>query len=489
MTTAKSASLQSGVPDLGDDTNAVDVALARLKKCEKTGITKDYKFRVLQLRQLKLGLKQMEQELNQAVAADLGKGSFVNWMLDIRIVEREIEHALKHLKSWMKDECVDTALMIGPGKSYIQKEPLGIVAVLGTWNFPIATSLGPVVNAISAGNCVLFKPSELAPHSAVVMKSLFQKYLNANAFQCVNGAVQVAIKVTSAPVDLIIFTGSTRTGKLIAQAAAKNLTPCVLELGGKCPVVIDETADMNYTASKIAAMGFVNSGQLCIRSDYILVQNSLAEKFLSKLKAEVTRIYKDGADKASLGRPINDFHKNRCCDLLADHGGTVITGNANASRDKNLTPTIILNPVLDSPVMQDEIFGPILPVLTYKTLDEAIETIKSLDKPLAVYYFGKNSSSNKNLKRLRAETSSGAFLVNEIAVQYFNADTPFGGVGGSGYGRSHGKEGFLQCCNKKSVILKSVWNFWPFTVTVPPYTPDKQRTIKFLMTKMDYTQM
>ena len=212
----------------------------------------------------------------------------------------------------------------------------------------------------------------------------------------------------------------------------------------------------------------------------------MAEKFLTKLKAEVTRIYKNGADKQSLGQPINDFHRNRCCALLADHGGTLITGNSNAPRDKNLTPTIILNPSLDAQVMKEEIFGPILPVLTYKTMQEAVDTINSMDKPLGIYYFGKNSYSNKNLKKLRDETSSGAFLVNEIAMHFFNADTPFGGVGGSGYGRCHGKEGFMQCSNQKSVIYKSPMNFWPFTVTIPPFTSDKQRMIRFLMTTMDY---
>ena len=186
---------------------------------------------------------------------------------------------------------------------------------------------------------------------------------------------------------------------------------------------------------------------------------------------------------------INTFHQERCCKLLADHGGTVIEGNANADIDKNLLPTVILNPSLDSDLMKEEIFGPILPVFTYKNIQEAITFVQNIDKPLAVYYFGKNSWSNKNMMRVKEETSSGAFLVNDIAIHFLNADTPFGGVGGSGYGRCHGKEGFLQCSNTKSVMLKTPVNLWPFTVIHPPYTSDKIKTIKLLMTKLDYTQM
>jgi len=215
----------------------------------------------------------------------------------------------------------------------------------------------------------------------------------------------------------------------------------------------------------------------------------LAEKFLTKLKAHMEAIYKKGTEKATLGKCINDFHKERCCKLVAEHGGTIIEGNANASEDKNLLPTVILNPSLEAAVMKEEIFGPILPVFTYKNIGEAIEFVGKLDKPLAVYYFGTNSWGNKNLMRVKNETSSGAFLVNDIAIQFMNADTPFGGVGGSGYGRCHGKEGWLQCSNTKSIMVKTPLTFWPFTVINPPYTSDKQRMIRLLMTKLDYTQM
>ncbi len=201
------------------------------------------------------------------------------------------------------------------------------------------------------------------------------------------------------------------------------------------------------------------------------MHNNVSEKFLTKLKEAIDSLYKEGTKKATLGKCINKFHHDRCCQLLADHGGTMIVGNPNAPADNNIMPSVILNPLLDSALMKDEIFGPILPVFTYKNIGEAIEFVNKLEKPLAVYYFGRNSWSNPNLMRVKEETSSGAFLVNDIAVHFLNADTPFGGVGGSGYGRCHGKEGFLQSSNTKSVMVKTPLNIWPFTVIHPPYTP------------------
>ena len=236
-------------------------------------------------------------------------------------------------------------------------------------------------------------------------------------------------------------------------------------------MIVDESCDLEFSAMKAAAMGFLNSGQLCIRSDYVLVHTTLADKFATKLKAHMTSLYKDGTQRATLGRVVNDFHKDYKCKMLANHGGTVIHGNGNAHVDGNLVPTVILNPSLDSQLMKEEIFGPILPMFTYKNIEEAVAFINKLDKPLAVYYFGKNSSSNRNLMAVKEQTSSGAFLVNDIAVHFLNPYTPFGGVGASGYGRCHGKEGFLQCSNTKSVMMRTPVNLWPFTVINPPYTP------------------
>lgn len=248
------------IAEIEDDASLVDAAVTRLRKCYASGKTRPITYRVAQLKQLMKGLKTMATDLSSAVTQDLAKDDFSNWMFELRMIEREVEHSLKHLKSWMTDEVMDTPLFLGPARSYLQREPLGIVAVLGSWNYPLATALGPVVSAIAAGNTVLLKPSEMAPWTAKAVKTLFARFLDLNAFQCVNGAVNVAIRLTSSPVDLIIFTGSTEKGKLVAGAAAKNLVPCILELGGKCPLVLDDSCDLEYTAKKTAAMAFLNSG-------------------------------------------------------------------------------------------------------------------------------------------------------------------------------------------------------------------------------------
>lgn len=296
-------------------------------------------------------------------------------MCEIHTCVRDVEHTMEHLQDWMTEKCIDTPFMIGPAKSYILAEPLGVVAVLGSWNYPLATAIAPVINAIAAGNCVILKPSEIAPYTSRVMKKLFAFHLDSNAYQCVQGAVQVAIRATSSPVDLIIFTGSTEKGRLVAAAAAKNLVPCILELGGKSPVVVDKSADVEFAAMKLAHIAFMNSGQLCIRSDYVLCEHSLVQDLIKQLKKQIEKQTKEGSNHENNGKVINEFHQNRLCKLLSDHGGTVVIGNENAHQDKNLTPTVVLNPLSESPLMQDETFGPILPIIPVKNIDEAIKFI------------------------------------------------------------------------------------------------------------------
>ena len=214
---------------------------------------------------------ELKKDVDEALTKDLGKGAFENWLCELNGMNREIQHTLKHLSTWMKDEPADTPFMIGPGQSSIVREPLGVVAILGSWNYPLVTSISPLIAAIAAGNCALFKPSEFAPHTAIVCRRLFARFLDTSAFQCLIGQVEVAKKMTSSKVDLIIFTGSTEKGKLVAASAAKNLVPCILELGGKSPLVVDASADIEFAAMKVAALSFMNSGQLCIRPDYVLV--------------------------------------------------------------------------------------------------------------------------------------------------------------------------------------------------------------------------
>jgi len=338
----------------------------------------------------------MTPEFDKSMNIDLGKDSFVNFLFEINLLLREIDHYIEHLAVYMEDECVNTPMTIGPGKSYIQKEPLGVVVVFGTWNFPLFVSLGPMINALAAGNAVVLKPSELCYHTSKLLEKLFSQYLDEDSYQVVNGEVNVAIRASQTKSDMIIFTGSTDKGKMVAKAAAENLVPVILELGGKCPMIVDTSADIDYAAVKMPASAFQNSGQVCIRTDYAFVHESLIDEFMKKMLIAAEAITEGGKFKQLLGHVINKESTQRLCSLLdpAEHKGKVLYGNPNAYKDGNLTPTVVLNPSKDSLMMQNEIFGPILPVFTYKHFDEVISHINAGTKPLAVYYYGTNSLSN-----------------------------------------------------------------------------------------------
>lgn len=353
----------------------------------------------------------MQQELSDAVKNDLGRSAFITWLAELNTLEHDIDHSLANLKKWMKEICVDTPMSIGPGKSKIVYEPLGVVLIMGSWNFPLITTLRPLINVISAGNCAVIKPSEISKHSSRKIKALIARYLDMNCYACIEGAVQVAIACSNKKFDSIVYTGSSEKGKLVAAAAGKNLVPCILELGGKSPLIVDDSADLEFAAKKIVLGRFLNSGQTCIAPDYLLVHQSVVDKLIPLIVSTIKTFFDDGRNVDDMGRVINDFHHSRLCELLRDHQGTVVVGNANAFNDKNLVPTVVLNPSKDSALMKDEIFGPILPIITYESLDDAIKYVKDGEKPLVLYYFG--SQNGKNAKRMEHETSSGAFVVNE----------------------------------------------------------------------------
>lgn len=296
------------------------------------------------------------------------------------------------------------------------------------------------------------------------------------------GLVEVAKALTSSNFDGICFTGSTEKGKLVAAAAAKNLVPCVLELGGKCPVVVDESANLEFAAKEISRARFLNCGQTCVATDYVLLHYSVTDRFMRILEKEIKSQWKDGTNVADMGKVVNEFHHDRLKSLLKGHQGTVVIGNPDA---EFLQPTVVLNPSRESDLMKDEIFGPILPVVSYQTIDEAIKFINAGDKPLAVYYFG--STFGKNRERLEKETSSGALVTNDTVFQIANSYLPFGGVGASGYGRYHGYEGFKQFSNAKSVFTKPPMTTYPYNKVFPPFTKDKQSLIRFLIKYLQCT--
>lgn len=398
-------------------------------------------------------------------------------------MEKKIDHCLEHLKEWMADESVDTPMLLGPAKSRIVWEPFGVALIMGSWNFPFFTTIGPLIYAIAAGNCAIIKPSEMSPQCSRIMKRLLTRHLDSQAYACIEGAVQVAIAITSKPFDVICFTGSTEKGKLVAAAAAKNLVPCVLELGGKSPTVVDETADIDFAARKVAWGRYANAGQICVAPDYVLVHEKVTSKFNDLLKKYIKEFWDEGRNVKDAGRAITDWHQKRLCGMLKDHGGEVIQGNANAHEDFNLTSTVVMNPNPESAMMKEEIFGPILPVFKFSKIEEAIQKINEGDKPLVLYYFG--ATFGKNKTRIERETSSGGYVVNDVLVHLLNPDLPFGGVGMSGYGKYHGKAGFQAFSHNKAVMVKAPI---PTDFLYPPYTKSKENLIERLQVVLKGTQ-
>jgi aldehyde dehydrogenase (NAD+) len=306
-----------------------------------------------------------------------------------------IKHDLKHLEKYMTNEFTETEMLLFPGSTLIQYEPLGVVAIYSAWNYPVSLALKPVANAITAGNCVIMKPSEISPHVSKVIAKLFDKYMDHEFFRCIEGGVDVAVELNKQPLDLICFTGSTFVGKIIAKTAAKNLTPCILELGGKCPTVVHPTCSMDHTTDKLSWAKFSNTGQTCIAPDYLFVHEEMLDGFVKALIDKVKLHWgesEEGSDQS--GHIVSKLHFDRLAPMITNSGGKLLYGGKTNEKKLHIQPTIILNPNEDSLLMTDEIFGPILPIKTYKHIDECIEYINDRSKPLAVYFYGKQNHAD-----------------------------------------------------------------------------------------------
>jgi len=327
-----------------------------------------------------------------------------------------LEHDLKHLKKYMKPVHEECELIAAPAKVQSHFEPMGVVGIFSAWNYPIMTALKPVVQAITSGNAVLLKPSEIAANSSKAIKKFVDKHLDNDFIKCVEGGIDVAVAVNNLPLDLICFTGSTFVGKIVAGVAAKNLTRCILELGGKCPCVVHVSCELQHTIEKLCWAKFSNSGQTCIAPDYVFVDERVVKNFTSGMIAKIESWFgknKDGHDDQ--GKIINDFHTKRLEKLIQTAGGDILYGGKINHEKRHIQPTLILNPGIDSPIMQEEIFGPVLPIFTYKNMKEVIKFINARPKPLAVYYYGNPGSVDAiDLANL---TSSGAFMTNECLFQ------------------------------------------------------------------------
>jgi aldehyde dehydrogenase (NAD+) len=450
-----------------------DDSVPRMRAAFDAGITKPLSWRLGQLRALRRLLVDGGPELERALAADLGKSAAEAQVSEIGVVRAEVHHALRHVRRWARATRVGVPYTVAPASARVVPEPLGVVLVIGPWNYPVQLILAPLVGALAAGNAVVLKPSEVAPATSAVLARLVARHLDGRAIAVVEGGADATTRLLAQRVDHIFFTGGGAIARVVARAAAENLTPTTLELGGKSPVWIDDSVDVEQAARRLAWGKFMNAGQTCVAPDYVLATPAVAGRLTAALGRAVEAFYgADPARSADYGRIVADRHVDRLAALLAGEdpavGGTV----DRASR--YVAPTVVDGVALDSPLMGEEIFGPILPIVHVSGLDEAIGVIRSRDKPLALYVF---SSSRAVERRLLRETSSGAVGVGVPSAHLLVPGLPFGGVGPSGSGAYHGKRSFDTFSHEKAVLRKPLS---PDTVALvyPPFTARREGIIR-----------
>ncbi|MGH1337970.1 MAG: aldehyde dehydrogenase family protein [Aureispira sp.] len=416
-----------------------------------SGVTKSVKFRKTQLRKLKELIENNEEAIIEALHKDLRKHEFEAYTTEIGFVIVDIDKALSKLHKWAKPEKVSTPPFLYVGSSHIRPEPYGTVLVIAPWNYPVQLMLAPLIGAMAAGNTAIVKPSEMAPHTSSLLARLINSTFDARYIRVVEGAVRETQLLLEEKFDFIFFTGSTKVGKIIYQAAAKHLTPVALELGGKSPCIVDTDIQLDYTAKRIIWGKFINAGQTCIAPDYLLVDRRIKDALVEKLVYYIREFFGENPQESnSLARIINDTHFNRLTAYLED--GKIITGGKVDQVDKYIAPTLLDEVSMDADVMQDEIFGPILPIITYGNLREAIELINDRPKPLALYIFSKNE---KKIEAILGQTSAGGVTINDTLMHIVNGSLPFGGVGDSGIGAYHGEHSFDLFSHKKPVLHRS----------------------------------
>jgi aldehyde dehydrogenase (NAD+) len=435
-----------------------------------TGQTKPIAFRLGQLQNLQQAITKYQAAIVEAAKQDLGRPEYEAYFEIATIAE--IKQALKSLKQWMKPQRVASPIDQFPSTAWIQPDPLGVVLIIGPWNYPFQLVISPLVGAIAAGNCAILKPSEHAPHTAKVVAEMIQSAFDPQYIAVAQGDAEVSQQLLAEKFDHIFFTGGTAIGRVVMAAAAKHLTPVTLELGGKSPCVVEDDARLDYAAKRIAWGKFINAGQTCIAPDYLLVNRRIKQDLLTKIKAYIQEFYgTDPSTSPDYGRIINQRHFSRLASFL-DNGNPMIGGQTDPET-RYIAPTLLDNVSWDAAVMQDEIFGPILPVVEYGELEEAIALINARPKPLALYFF--SNDSRKQAQMLQS-TSSGGVCINDTVMHIAVSALPFGGVGESGMGRYHGKASFDTFSHYKSVLKKGMWLdlAWRYA----PYTESKLKLIK-----------
>lgn len=426
-----------------------------------TGKTKDVKWRMEQLKCLKQAVVDDQEAIIKAVQADLGRPEFEAYFEIAAIAE--INYAIKHLKSWVKPKKVGVGLEQFPASGKIYPEPLGVVLIISPWNYPFQLLISPLVGAIAAGNCAVLKPSEIAAHTSSAIANLIQKTFDPAYIAVVEGDADTSKALLAEKFDHIFFTGGTAIGKIVMEAAAKHLTPVTLELGGKSPCIVDADTDLKDTAKRITWGKYLNAGQTCIAPDYLLVDRRIKSDLLTEVQKCVADFYGQEPEKSpDYARIISHRHFDRLVPLLKDE--KIVIGGQTRPEDKYIAPTVIDGVSWDSPVMEEEIFGPILPVLEYQDLNDAIAQINARPKPLALYLFSKDKQKQQQVLQ---QTSSGGVCLNDTVMQVGVTTLPFGGVGDSGMGNYHGKASFDTFSHFKSVLKKGFW--FDLNWRYPPY--------------------
>ena len=422
--------------------------LADLRRVFATGRTRAVEWRLEQLRGIERFVGEREPDIAAALAEDLGRSPTEAWLGDIASTKGEAVYARKHLKKWMRRRRESLPLAQLPGRAWVQYDPLGVVLVIGPWNYPLYLSLAPLVAAVAAGNCAVIKPSELAPATSALLARLLPQYVDPESVRVIEGDAAVTQELLAAGFDHALFTGGTEIGKKIMAAAAPTLTPVTLELGGKSPVIVAADADIDVAARRIAWVKLLNSGQTCIAPDYVLADRRIADELVGKIAANI-RDFRSGESDPAL--PIvNERQFDRLVSLISATDGKVVAGGRSDGATLRIEPTVIFDPSPTDPIMVDEIFGPLLPIVPVESLDEAVDYVNSHPKPLALYVFASAQLGRDLIDRI----PSGGAVINHVAMHCLVPSLPFGGVGASGMGAYHGKWGFETLSHRRAVLSK-----------------------------------
>jgi aldehyde dehydrogenase (NAD+) len=460
--------------DTPTNAGSIPAVLDRVRATFLSGKTRALEWRLTQLGELARMMRDHEGDFAEALKADLGKCRFESVLTETSFVESEADYARKHLRKWLRPKRVPTPLMALPARSYIQPEPKGVVLIIAPWNYPLSMVCAPLVGAIAAGNCAVVKPSEVTRHTSAAIARILPRYLDPEAFAVVEGGVAETTELLEHPYDHILYTGNERVARIVMTAAAKHLTPVTLELGGKSPCIIDKSADLDVAASRIAWGKFINAGQTCVAPDHVLVHRDVAVQFADTLARKIEAFYGENPRLSpDFCRIASERHAARFAKLL--EGQKIHTGGTVDVANRFVEPTIVLDPPPDSELMQEEIFGPVLPIITVDEMHHAIQFVADRPKPLALYLFARSKALEE---AVLGRLSAGSVCINDAVIFMVSPELPFGGIGASGMGRYTGWYGFETFSHMKPVMKRSFRFDAP--MRYPPYDDFKAKLMRLV---------